>query len=630
MMKNMKKFLTILLVASVAFLNVRCDDYLDVNKNVDTPDHVEAYLYLAGIEGYYMGYYYDLRGLAPLCQYFGSSSSYAYNYGYYQTFNVGSDYMGEVWKMTYWTQGRNLENLINQAVADEQWTLAGIGYAIKANSWDMLTKEYGEAPMKQAFESGRLSFDYDYQDSIMPQVRKWAYQAIEYLTKGDNTNYGTHLKDYDVIYGGDASKWTKFAYGVIVRDLSAMSHKTDFVSGGYAQELVECAAKSLTSDDDDACVTVPGGAEETTSSYYNNFWGVYRSNLGTSFWQHDYIAQLLTGTVREYDEANGQRIPIGGAFMYKPEDVQYITDTLRIAGNYDPRLAAMLATRDDATHENMDDADAIMKRAYYGGGFTGSTGPVGVSPSLYGLSTGTTVNVTNSGTGRWLFRDNAPYILMTASEIQFCAAEAYWMMGDKANALSRFKNAVSLDMDFTVKFLVPGTKGTADGGGDKITKATFTSLANSYLAGPYVGGLTASTLTLSHIMLQKYVALWPWGALETWTDLRKCMFDIEYSGEYPSNGNGWTNTTLNQKWDSNPSKIYKGFFLPSAQVDGRYGSFSIKNEGSPAFRIRPRYNSEYMWNLAALQGLKPIAGDDDRYSCSIPWFAYPGDMPETL
>ena len=108
------------------------------------------------------------------------------------------------------------------------------------------------------------------------------------------------------------------------------------------------------------------------------------------------------------------------------------------------------------------------------------------------------------------------------------------------------------------------------------------------------------------------------------------MLDISYTGDYPSNGNGWTNTTLNQKWDTDATKIYKGFYLPSAQVQGRFGSFSVRNLGSPAFRIRPRYNSEYMWNLSALEGLKPIKGTDDRYSCSIPWFAYPGDMPETL
>ena len=318
-------------------------------------------------------------------------------------------------------------------------------------------------------------------------------------------------------------------------------------------------------------------------------------------------------------------------YVYKPADKQYITDTIHsAAGHYDPRLAAMLCTTDDPSHSSMGDRKAVMSRNYYGGGFTGASGPIGTAPSLYDLPISVTVNITNAGTGRWLFRDNAPYVLMTASEIQFCAAEAYWMMGDKPNALSRFNDAVSLDMDFVVKYLTPGTVNSSGGGGDKITAALFKTLAGEYLAGPYVGQLTTSTLTLSHIMMQKYVALWPWGGLETWTDLRKCMYDISYSGDYPSNGNGWTNTTLNQKWDTDASKIYKGFYLPSAQVQSRFGSFSIRNLGSPSFRIRPRYNSEYMWNLSALDGLKPIKGTDDRYSCSIPWFAYPGDMPETL
>ena len=75
-------------------------------------------------------------------------------------------------------------------------------------------------------------------------------------------------------------------------------------------------------------------------------------------------------------------------------------------------------------------------------------------------------------------------------------------------------------------------------------------MAEEYLAGPYVNGMTANDLTLSHIMMQKYVALWPWGALEAWTDLRKYHYDIQYTGEYPTKGNGWEQGLVNQKWDS--------------------------------------------------------------------------------
>jgi hypothetical protein len=34
-----------------------------------------------------------------------------------------------------------------------------------------------------------------------------------------------------------------------------------------------------------------------------------------------------------------------------------------------------------------------------------------------------------------------------------------------------------------------------------------------------------------------------------------------------------------------------------------------------------------MWNKPALDALKPIGGREVNYQCSIPWFAYPGDMP---
>ncbi len=52
-------------------------------------------------------------------------------------------------------------------------------------------------------------------------------------------------------------------------------------------------------------------------------------------------------------------------------------------------------------------------------------------------------------------------------------------------------------------------------------------------------------------------------------------------------------------------------------------------EGSPCFRIRPRYNSEYKWNKPSLRALRPSSGLTPYYQCSIPWFCYPGDYPES-
>jgi hypothetical protein len=110
--------------------------------------------------------------------------------------------------------------------------------------------------------------------------------------------------------------------------------------------------------------------------------------------------------------------------------------------------------------------------------------------------------------------------------------------------------------------------------------------------------------------------------------MRKYHYDIKYTGEYPANNNGWDLNTVSQKWDSDPNKVYKGLYLSPAQVQNRKTAYNTFNEGSPCYRVRPRYNSEYMWNKPSLEGLKPISGTANNYQCSIPWFAYPGDMPK--
>ena len=87
---------------------------------------------------------------------------------------------------------------------------------------------------------------------------------------------------------------------------------------------------------------------------------------------------------------------------------------------------------------------------------------------------------------------------------------------------------------------------------------------------------------------------------------------------------------MEQKADTDETKVFKGFYLAPAQVENRRIKYNVRNQGSPAYRVRPRYNSEYMWNQKSLDELKPISGNADNYHTSIPWFAYPGEMPESL
>lgn len=624
----------------MALSTTSCDDFLDVNKNTDAPDYVEGYLYLAGIQQAYYGIYYDLRALCPLTQMMGTSSytNFANNY-----YNKASDAGGEAWRMVYWNQGMNLENMINQSEAAENWTLAGIGYAIKAYSWDFLTKVNGEAPMKQAFVPGLLSHEYDYQDAIYDQVRVWAKKAIECLEKEDKTNYGTRISQNDYIYGGDKAKWIKFAYAVIARNLASLTNKNDFKQK-YYDEFIDACNKAFASNDDNALLKITGGGSDAAQSAYNNFWGPYRGNLSNSYWQHDFAVQTMTGTMPIYNE-EGNKIThtiivkndkgedveqTHPRFPYELAEKQIICDTLEEVGHFDPRPLLKLGTASGNDTTGVKDPKLFRKYYFKGSGFTGATGPIGQAENFWGR----TEDITDAkdGEGRWLYSNGAPYVLTTYAELLFDLAEVQFKYGSKADAFETWKKAIAADMEFSAKYIQKESLATVGGKvyhqGDKVDQATFKAMAQEYLNGPFVAGLPMSEFSLSHIMMQKYIALFPWGASEVWVDLRKYHFDIAYTGDVPSFGNGWDKTLINQKRDEDATKVYKGFYLAPANVQGRRSAYNERNNGAPCYRLRPRYNSEYMWNLNNLKALKPIPGDADDYQCSIPWFAYPGDMPK--
>jgi hypothetical protein len=113
----------------------------------------------------------------------------------------------------------------------------------------------------------------------------------------------------------------------------------------------------------------------------------------------------------------------------------------------------------------------------------------------------------------------------------------------------------------------------------------------AYLASANVKQ-NAAALTLTDIMSQKYIALWGWGFLETWVDMRR----YHYTDLDPVTG----------------LPVYRGFITPAA--------IPATNNGKLATRIRPRFNSEYVWNLDELIRIGGTAVD---YHTKEMWFSQP-------
>ncbi|MBY0481143.1 MAG: SusD/RagB family nutrient-binding outer membrane lipoprotein, partial [Chitinophagaceae bacterium] len=185
--------------------------------------------------------------------------------------------------------------------------------------------------------------------------------------------------------------------------------------------------------------------------------------------------------------------------------------------------------------------------------------------------------------GRYIFNNLAPFPVITASDIQFMKAEAAFRKGNKDLALTAYKNGINLSLDLLTsnyESRVP-----------LALRMTDASKA-AYLANTAVIPASSSSLTLSMIMLQKYIALYGYGFNETWTDMRR----FHYIDPDPATGN----------------QVYADFALPA--------TMTIYNNSKPVYRCRPRYNSEYLYNIPALQKIGALASD---YHTKEHWFSQP-------
>jgi hypothetical protein len=225
-----------------------------------------------------------------------------------------------------------------------------------------------------------------------------------------------------------------------------------------------------------------------------------------------------------------------GAFRQSLYSVNLLNGTI-FPGVVDPRLSLMLQPSTDGVYRGVTNGSAA------------ATAPASVViPTLY---------------GKYIFRDNAPYPLFTYWEMQFMKAEAAFKKGDLPTAFTAYINGIKAHMDYM---------------------GVSVANQNTYLASVAVAQ-TSGTLTLSSIMLQKYIAMFGHGVLETWVDMRRYHYD---------------------------PAVYTGFSPPNPLF--------ATNNGKLAYRARPRFNSEYVWNVAALEKIGALALD---YNTVEPWFNLP-------
>ncbi len=193
-------------------------------------------------------------------------------------------------------------------------------------------------------------------------------------------------------------------------------------------------------------------------------------------------------------------------------------------------------------------------------------------PSLWGLYSSSPSPGGVDSSARSYFKNNSFFPILTYSQLQFIKAEAAFKKGDKATALTAYINGINGSFDHLQQYY---TSYSPISDSDRTAFLTNTSVV------PLVDG----ELTLNNIMLQKYLALWPYNSEETWVDLRKYQYK--------------------------PS-VYSGWVFPA--------TFFVDNGGLPAQRVRPAYHSEYLWNVEALRSIGAL---EINYHTKPVWFSLP-------
>jgi hypothetical protein len=474
-----------------------------------------------------------------------------------------SDGNGNLWGMFYFSHGANLQRMIEWSTEEQKWDFLGAAWALRAWGMFEITNQYGEIILRDAFNPALQQFPYQNQQEVYDSVKVTCERAIYYLSQtGGGMNPTNFAASDNFLNKGDLGKWKKFVYGILARMYSLQHNKSSY----SADSVIKYADLSCTSNADN----IMASFQNTGIGGTKNFFGTTRTNINqasTGLRQSKFIADLMSGT-NAFE------------FIGAPDPRAWYM----LRGNTNGTIKGYSPSWSSAINPSLATADlpeSFVGTTYANTGYTAAAGVL-----------------TTAGTGgKYIFRDETDFPIMTASEMQLIKAEALIRKSNHGAAKLAYENAISMNFDMlTSKYQI------------NIPAGKDITAANKaiYLAAVVPAVPTAANMTLTKVMLQKYIAMYGWGFQGVWADLRR----YHYNDNDPATG----------------VPVYADFKVPGignpADLFSAPNGTGGSNNGKLVYRTRPRYNSEYLYNIPALQGLGAYPPGNDYHTKRI-WFSEP-------
>ena len=557
-MKISKYFIALACFAASLSL-ASCNDWLDVNTDPDSPNNKSALVEnrLPWIERWFMyehgivnmrtscniGVFYSTTGTlgAPDWEFGGGSTTTPY-----QSWFVGC--------------ACNLPDMIEKAEKEGATHYQGVGELLYAYGFMDMLDLYGEMPYTEALGASAVPA-YDNGKTIYEGCLERIDKAIE-LLQTPQSSTAVPLSAGDVA-GGDVNKWLKLAYGLKARYLLRISKKAEF----NPDLILDCLAKGPQSINDNLAFTCYNSATDVTDYLMgdpvmtNGNWNYlsYGSNQRMTKYHYDLLTNMrgagvedpradkdipwtmtnmvvdANGNVASYDlmrskpidiinDADG-RLHAGGAFSII-QNVSWTKTGVEKEYKIEDAAKREKFAAEAALNHKVEVYNDTVKVTYAPGSmYVNNTNYIQAGDTAYvnlrsnSTNTGNPTNPLDTywhfqnadgardagagATGIFQTQPMSPFDLMTYSECCFIKAEVLFRKGDKAGALTAYRDGIQASMDY-IQVLANDyqTAGYINPILTPMDNAKITAYMNSAAVCQ-----NAADLTMSDIMLQKYVAL---------------------------------------------------------------------------------------------------------------------------
>ncbi len=434
------------------------------------------------------------------------------------------------------------QGIINQSIASNNKAMEGIGRIMKSMVMQMGVDVYGNIPYTQAFlATANQTPKYDDASAIYDSLYNDISRGLKLLHAAKATDFPD--KTSDLMFGGDSTKWFKFANTLKLKLLirqAGVASKASYISAKIASDFAGDLSDFMGASD---IAKINPGYSNSAANKQSPFWNIYGFSTTNT---------VTAGTELDYYRGGINSIN----FFANQNDLRLLHFMDYVSYDFTGAGISVGTTPVDLNFYNVVSSNQFSSSAvyFYFAGTEMGKAPVAAAgtalpPSFSNLATNKILKIRTPSDDALIFSDFESLFLQAE------AVQRGWFPSGDAQGL--FNSAVS--QSFTYDF--DASQGAGAGA----------AIASDLIFGADNDWATA-TDPIKLIITQKYMAMAAYNNVEPWAEYRRTGF---------------------------PDVVASSIASPSQHIPNRYmypqREYSVNGTNVPTQAVTDRYTSKIFW-----------------------------------